>query len=72
MILIFGGAYQGKLEFAKETFGLTEEDIHICGNGDPVASGDHRAVQTHGLYFHTCPAQQIQGCDGFGFFKAGA
>ena len=34
MILIFGGAYQGKLEFAKETFGLTEEDIHICGNGE--------------------------------------
>ena len=28
MILIFGGAYQGKLEFAKEPFGLTEEDIH--------------------------------------------
>ena len=34
MILIFGGAYQGKLDFAKETFGLTEEDIHVCGTGE--------------------------------------
>ena len=30
MILIFGGAYQGKLEFAKENFNFTEEDIFIC------------------------------------------
>ena len=34
MILIIGGAHQGKLEFAKETFNLAEEDIHICGDGD--------------------------------------
>ena len=31
MILIIGGAYQGRLEFAKETFGITEEDVYICG-----------------------------------------
>ncbi len=30
MVLIFGGAYQGKLEFAKENFNVTEEDIFIC------------------------------------------
>ena len=30
MVLIFGGAYQGKLEFAKENFNFTEEDIFIC------------------------------------------
>ena len=30
MILIIGGAYQGKLDFAKETFGITETDVHIC------------------------------------------
>ena len=33
MILIIGGAYQGKLDFAKDTFGLTEADIHICDPG---------------------------------------
>ena len=34
MILIIGGAYQGKLDFAKETFGITEENIHTCDSGE--------------------------------------
>lgn len=33
MILIIGGAYQGKLDFAKETFGITDEDVHTCTSG---------------------------------------
>ena len=28
MVLIIGGAYQGKLDFAKETFGIT--DVYTC------------------------------------------
>ena len=30
MILIFGGAYQGKSNFAKKTFGLSGSDISFC------------------------------------------
>ena len=30
MILIIGGAWQGKRDFAKETFCLAEEDIFTC------------------------------------------
>ena len=30
MVLIFGGSYQGKLEFAKEKFSVTDEDIFVC------------------------------------------
>ena len=30
MILIIGGAYQGKLDFAKDTFGITDADVHTC------------------------------------------
>lgn len=33
MILILGGAYQGKLDFARERFGIMEEEIHICTPG---------------------------------------
>ena len=33
MILIIGGAYQGKLDFAKEAFGITDSDVHICDAG---------------------------------------
>ena len=34
MILIIGGAHQGKLEFAKETFGLADSDICTCSPGN--------------------------------------
>ena len=30
MILIIGGAYQGKLEFAKENLGVTDSNIYTC------------------------------------------
>lgn len=30
MKLIIGGAYQGKLDFAKNTYGLTDEDVFTC------------------------------------------
>ena len=30
MILIFGGSYQGKLDFAKENFGVTDLDVFTC------------------------------------------
>ena len=34
MILIIGGAYQGKLDFAKDAFGITVEDVFTCGTGE--------------------------------------
>lgn len=36
MILIIGGAYQGKLAFAESTFGLTQADIFTCEEAAPV------------------------------------
>lgn len=30
MIFIIGGSYQGKLEFARNTFGLQDSDIFVC------------------------------------------
>ena len=34
MILIIGGAYQGKLDFAKSTFGITDQDVYTCTGGE--------------------------------------
>ena len=34
MILIFGGAYQGKLAYALDRFNLTEDDVYHCNNDD--------------------------------------
>ena len=33
MILIFGGAYQGKLDFAKKKFGVTDRQVFTCTEG---------------------------------------
>ena len=33
MVLIIGGAYQGKLDYAKDTFGITDADVHTCDSG---------------------------------------
>ena len=34
MILIFGGAYQGKLAYALERFKAAQSDVHKCGDND--------------------------------------
>lgn len=31
MIVIFGGAYQGKLEYAKENFNISDEEVFVFG-----------------------------------------
>jgi Adenosyl cobinamide kinase/adenosyl cobinamide phosphate guanylyltransferase len=46
VILIFGGAYNGKLEFVKEKYNLGEENIFFCSNDNlnfekKVLSGLH-------------------------------
>lgn len=30
MILIIGGVYQGRLDFARQRFGLTDADLYLC------------------------------------------
>ena len=34
MILVFGGAYNGKKDFIKEKFNINEEDIFYCSYGE--------------------------------------
>ena len=44
MVLIFGGAYQGKLTYALERFGLTEGDVFRCGCEDASVPGGRRII----------------------------
>lgn len=39
MILIIGGAFQGKLEYARERFALDESDILCCSENDGIVFG---------------------------------
>jgi len=34
MVLIFGGVYQGKLDYALTRLGLTEDDVYLCSEED--------------------------------------
>ena len=34
MILVFGGVYQGKIDFVKNTFGITDNDVYTCVESD--------------------------------------
>ena len=34
MILIIGGAHQGKMDFTKETFGIMDADVYSCGEDE--------------------------------------
>ena len=34
MRLIFGGAYQGKLDYAREIYSLKDEDVFFCSAGE--------------------------------------
>jgi len=36
MVLIFGGAYQGKLEYAIENYKIREDEIFYCGNNKEI------------------------------------
>jgi hypothetical protein len=39
MILIFGGAYQGKLSYVLERFKLTDGDVYPCRESTAIPSG---------------------------------
>ena len=44
MILIIGGSYQGKLDFARERFHLAEADIQICDESTDALDPTRRCV----------------------------
>lgn len=44
MILVIGGAYQGKLDYVKETYGLTDEDVFTCEEGSTAVGFDEKVV----------------------------
>lgn len=44
MILIIGGAYQGKLDYAKAEYGLTDDDVFTCEEGSTAIGFDEKIV----------------------------
>jgi len=44
LILIFGGAYQGKLAYALERFGLADGDVYRCREDDATVPGNRKII----------------------------
>ncbi|MCL1993792.1 MAG: bifunctional adenosylcobinamide kinase/adenosylcobinamide-phosphate guanylyltransferase [Spirochaetes bacterium] len=44
MILIFGGVYQGKLDYALDRFRLTEHDVYRCNEDDTAMPGNKKII----------------------------
>ena len=44
MILIIGGSYQGKLEFARDRWKLCDADIQVCDDAAEALNPDKRCV----------------------------
>ena len=53
MDLVIGGAYQGKLAYAKEQYHLTDEDIFLCTESDTV-DFTKRCVAAFERYLLSC------------------
>ena len=52
MILIIGGAYQGKLEYAKNEYLLTDADVFFCENETYIDTSKHIVYELEKLIFN--------------------
>ncbi len=59
MILIIGGAFQGKMDYAKKEFQLKERDIFQCSGEDMVLDFDKKAVNNLERFVLACIREDI-------------
>lgn len=64
MELIIGGAYQGKTEFAKEHFGLSDDDICVCDK-DGSIDFDKKCISHIERYSYWCIEHGIEPAEHF-------
>lgn len=68
MILIIGGAYQGKLDYAKDAFHLSKDDIYTCANGEIDFS--KRCVSSIEEFTYACVCENIEPIEYFKTHRA--
>ena len=59
MELIIGGAYQGKLTYAREKYGLTDKDIYTCGE-DGELNKSARCIRRLEEYVWGCRKKGVE------------
>ncbi|MEG0291586.1 MAG: cobalamin biosynthesis protein CobU [Anaerovoracaceae bacterium] len=54
MILVFGGAYQGKLDFVKKEYGISESDIFNCSQDEAKIDLNKKVIYGFEKYVMAC------------------
>lgn len=63
MILIFGGAYQGKLEYAKENFHISDEDIFFCQENSLEPDLSKKVIYGLESFIFACVKEGVEAKD---------
>lgn len=69
MILIIGGAFQGKLDFAMKRFGAAGDDVYTCSEDCAELKSEKRIIYG---YHRLVLAQMRQQLDSLGFIDENA
>lgn len=59
MVLIFGGAYQGKQEYVLETYGLSEKDVYQCDLESMVINFDKKVIANLERFILACIKEEV-------------
>ena len=65
MILIIGGSYQGKLDFAKSRFGLSDADVFACDDRIVDIDFTRRCIAYADRFALGCVRRDIEPADVF-------
>lgn len=59
MVLIFGGAYQGKQDYALETYGLSAKDVYQCDLESMVINFDKKVNANLERFILACIKEEV-------------
>lgn len=59
MILIIGGAFQGKLDYAKKEFGVAEKDVYHCDGMELSLNFDRKIINNLQRFVLACVKEDI-------------
>ena len=63
MILIFGGAYQGKLDYAIEHYDIKERDIYTCEMDSMKLDFDKKVINHAERFVYACTKEDFNAKD---------
>lgn len=63
MVLIFGGAYQGKLEYALKEYGIQEKEVYHCDMETMVINFDKKVIYNLERFVLACVKEDVNAME---------